>query len=183
MGVVTLNSDSIHESLRFHQNASGSVPSPFDCWLAHRGLKTLHLRAKAASDNAAALAALLDASSHVLDVHYPGLPTHPQHKLVLGQHRSGLGGSMVSFRIRGGGDAAARFCRLAKLFTLAESLGGVETLCEVPARMTHSSMPREAREKVGIFDDLIRLSIGVEDLEDLRDDLLQTLEQACVASE
>ncbi|KAK5993984.1 Cystathionine gamma-lyase [Cladobotryum mycophilum] len=152
MGAVALNSDSLHQKLRFLQNSTGSVPSPFDCWLAHRGLKTLHLRAATASNNAARLAAIL-------------------HHLALKQHRFSLGGAMVSFRICGGGDAAARFCKSTKYFTLAESLGGVESLCEVPARMTHASIPREAREKVGVYDDLIRLSVGIEDVRDLEVDM------------
>jgi cystathionine gamma-lyase len=178
MGVVAFNSDDIKQKLSFLQNAIGSVPSPFDCWLAHRGIKTLHLRMQAASENASALAAILDASPHVQLVYYPGLSSHPHHQLALKQHRAGMGGAMISFRIRGGGSAAARFCKATKMFTLAESLGGVESLCEIPAQMTHSAMPREAREKAGVFDDLIRLSIGVEDLEDLKADLLSALEQA-----
>src|SRR5207248_238824 len=101
---------------------------------------------------------------------------HPHHQLALKQH--GMGGAMISFRIRGGGSAAARFCKETKMFTLAESLGGVESLCEIPAKMTHAAMPREVREKAVVFDDLIRLSIGVEDLEDLKADLLSALEQA-----
>jgi len=180
MGVVALNSPEIYQKLKFLQNAMGSVPSPFDCWLAHRGLKTLHLRMQRASENAAAMAAILEASPHVLAVYYPGLASHPQRHIAVNQHRSGMGGSMISFRIRGGGDAAARFCKASKMLTLAESLGGVGSLCEVPAGMTHASMPKEAREKAGVFDDLIRLSIGVEDVDDLKADLLNTLEQSAV---
>ncbi|KAJ0340077.1 hypothetical protein COL154_012260 [Colletotrichum chrysophilum] len=165
-------------SLAFVQTAAGSVPSPFDCWLAHRGLKTLHLRVHTASASAAALASLLEAYPHVLAVNYPGLPSHPRRQIAQRQHRAGMGGAMVSFRIRGGGDAAARFCKATKYFTLAESLGGVESLCEIPARMTHASMPREERESVGVYDDLVRLSLGVEDVEDLKGDLELALAEA-----
>ncbi|KAI8273487.1 Cystathionine gamma-lyase [Colletotrichum sp. SAR11_240] len=121
---------------------------------------------------------LLEASPHVLAVNYPGLGSHPQRQIAERQHRAGMGGAMVSFRIRGGGEAAARFCKATRYFTLAESLGGVESLCEIPARMTHASMPREAKESVGVYDDLIRLSIGVEDVEDLKGDLELALAEA-----
>ncbi|KAE9581364.1 Cystathionine gamma-lyase [Colletotrichum fructicola] len=178
MGAVAFNSDDLKQKLAFVQTAAGAVPSPFDCWLAHRGLKTLHLRVHAASAGAAALASLLEASPHVLAVNYPGLPSHPQRQIAQRQHRAGMGGAMVSFRIRGGGEAAARFCKATKYFTLAESLGGVESLCEIPARMTHASMPREARESVGVYDDLVRLSIGVEEVEDLKGDLELALAEA-----
>ncbi|KAI1454972.1 Cys/Met metabolism PLP-dependent enzyme-domain-containing protein [Annulohypoxylon moriforme] len=183
MGAVALNSEALHQRLRFLQNSMGIVPSPFDCWLAHRGLKTLHLRAQTASTNAATLADLLATSSHVIHTNYPGLETHPQRNVARKQHREGMGGAMISFRIRGGGDAAARFCRRTKYFTLAESLGGVESLCEVPARMTHAAIPREAREQVGVFDDLIRLSIGIEDVEDLKEDLINALAAATSENE
>lgn len=181
MGVIALNSTELHKKLSFLQNAIGSVPSPFDCWLSHRGLKTLHLRVKTASENASALATLLSQSRHVLQVNYPGLSSHPQHHIVSKQHFLGMGGAMVSFRIHGGASAAARFCKESRLFTLAESLGGVESLCEIPAQMTHASMPPEDREKVGVFDDLIRLSIGIEDLHDLKRDLLESLDRAISA--
>ncbi|KAK1507829.1 cysteine-16 [Colletotrichum costaricense] len=183
MGAIALNSDDIKEKLSFILTSAGSVPSPFDCWLAHRGIKTLHLRARAASDNAAALAAVLEDSPHVLSVNYPGLVSHPHYHITVKQHRGGMGGAMISFRIRGGGVSAAQFCKRTKYFTLAESLGGVESLCEIPAKMTHASMPREAREAVGVYDDLIRLSVGIEDVEDLVADLQVALEEAVQAVE
>lgn len=182
MGVAAVNSDELHARLRFLQNAIGAVPSAFDSWLAHRGLKTLHLRARQSSKNAAAVAHALEASPHVIAVNYPGLDSHPHRKIALKQHRDGLGGGMVSFRIRGGHAAADLFCRSTKLFTLAESLGGVESLCELPSSMTHSGIPRDQREAVGIFDDLVRLSCGVEDAEDLKADVLHAIEKTLVAA-
>ncbi|GKZ22423.1 hypothetical protein AbraIFM66951_002917 [Aspergillus brasiliensis] len=178
MGAVALNDPTIHKTLAFLQNAAGSVPSPFDCWLAHRGVKTLHLRAETASRNASIIAHVLEASPHVLAVHYPGLSSHPQRAIALKQHRDGLGGGMISFLIRGGSEAGRKFCELTKLFTLAESLGGVESLCELPAAMTHNGMPKAVREEGGVYDNLIRLSVGIEDVEDLKDDLLRALEDA-----
>ena len=180
MGVVAFNDAEINQRIGFLQNAIGSVPSAFDCWLAHRGLKTLHLRARAASDSAIAIASALENSPHVLLVNYPGLSSHPQRKVALKQHRKGLGGGMLSFRIAGGAYAAERFCQLTKLFTLAESLGGVESLCEVPAVMTHGGIPRDAREATGITDDLIRLSVGIEDTDDLVADVLAAVNQAAL---
>jgi cystathionine gamma-lyase len=146
------------------------------CLLAHRGLKTLHLRARAASQNAMAVATALEASPHVRLVNYPGLGSHPQRKIAIKQHREGFGGGMLSFRIKGGKFAAEKFCQKTKIFTLAESLGGVESLCEVPAAMTHAGIPRDARERTGIFDDLIRLSVGIEDTDDLVADVLSAVE-------
>ncbi|CAI7663700.1 unnamed protein product [Penicillium viridicatum] len=178
MGVIASNCPEIKKTLSFIQNAAGSVPGPLDCWLAHRGLKTLHLRAPAASRSALAIAKVLTASPLVLRVNYPGLDDHPDRAIALKQHRDGLGGGMISFRIRGGPDAAAKFCEGSKLFTLAESLGGLESLCEIPAAMTHGAMPQHVREKGGIYDDLIRLSVGVEDTDDLVQDILETLEVA-----
>lgn len=177
MGVAAFNSSELNDSLTFLQNAIGAVPSPFDCWLAHRGLKTLHLRAKAATENATAIATELESSPHVLAVNYPGIPSHPQRKVAVKQHRKGMGGGMVSFRIRGGRAAAEKFCQETKIFTLAESLGGVESLCELPASMTHAGIPVAAREKNGVFDDLIRLSVGIEDADDLVNDVLGALER------
>lgn len=180
MGAAAFNSDTLYERLSFLQNAIGAVPSPFDCWLAHRGLKTLHLRAREASTNAITVAKTLEASPHVISVNYPGLPSHPQHKTTLKQHRNGLGGGMLSFRIQGGKAAAETFCASTKIFTLAESLGGVESLVEMPASMTHAGIPKEQREAAGVYDDLVRISCGIEDGEDLRNDVLQALEKAVV---
>lgn len=178
MGVAAFNSPALNDRLTFLQNAIGAVPSPFDCWLAHRGLKTLHLRARAATENATAIAHMLDNSPHVLFVNYPGLSSHPQRKVAVKQHRKGMGGGMVSFRIRGGRRAAEKFCQETKIFTLAESLGGVESLCELPASMTHAGIPVEARERSGVWEDLIRLSMGIEDADDLLADVAGALERA-----
>ena len=180
MGAAAFNSPELNERLTFLQNAIGAVPSPFDCWLAHRGLKTLHLRARAASDNATLIARTLAASPHVIAVNYPGLPSHPQHHIALKQHRAGLGGGMLSFRIKGGMAAAERFCQNTQIFTLAESLGGVESLVEVPGSMTHAGIPKVEREAAGVFEDLVRISCGIEDGEDLRKDVLRGLERAIV---
>ena len=180
MGVAAFNSPELKERLTFLQNAIGAVPSPFDCWLAHRGLKTLHLRARAASENAMAVATALEASPHVISVNYPGLKSHPQRPIAIKQHRNGMGGGMLSFRLKGGPSIAERFCQYTKIFVLAESLGGVESLCEVPSAMTHAGIPKDQREAAGVFDDLVRLSCGIEDVEDLRKDVLQALEKAVV---
>jgi cystathionine gamma-lyase len=180
MGVAAFNSDALKDRLYFLQNAIGAVPSPFDCFLAHRGLKTLHLRAREATVNATAVALALEASPNVIAVNYPGLNSHPHRYIAIKQHRKGMGGGMLSFRIKGGKEAAERFCENTQLFTLAESLGGVESLVEVPSSMTHSGIPKEQREAAGVFDDLVRLSCGIEDAEDLRADVLQALEKAVV---
>ncbi|KAL1651235.1 cystathionine gamma-lyase cys3 [Diplodia intermedia] len=180
MGACAFNSDALFERLSFLQNAIGGVPSPFDCWLAHRGLKTLHLRAREATTNATQIAHALEASPHVIAVNYPGLPSHPQHHITAKQHRNGMGGGMLSFRVQGGKEAAERFCQATKIFTLAESLGGVESLVEVPGSMTHAGIPKEQREAAGVFDDLVRVSCGIEDGEDLKRDVLQALEKAVV---
>lgn len=180
MGVAAFNSDELHERLKFLQNAIGAVPSPFDCWLAHRGVKTLHLRAREASKNALMVAQALDESPHVIAVNYPGLASHRHRKIAIKQHRDGLGGGMLSFRIKGGKEAAGHFCQATQIFTLAESLGGVESLVEVPASMTHMGIPREQREAIGVFDDLVRISCGVEDGVDLVADVRQALEKVIV---
>jgi cystathionine gamma-lyase len=182
MGVAAFNSDELKTRLSFLQNAIGAVPSAFDSWLAHRGLKTLHLRARQATANATALATALEASPNVISVNYPGLDSHPHRAIARRQHRDGMGGGMLSFRIKGGHAAAERFCQLTKIFTLAESLGGVESLVEVPAAMTHAGIPRDQREAVGVFDDLVRVSCGVEEAEDLTRDALQALDGAVAES-
>jgi cystathionine gamma-lyase len=180
MGVAAFNSDAMKGRLGFLQNAIGAIPSPFDCWLAHRGLKTLHLRAREATVNATAVAKALEGSPNVIAVNYPGLDSHPHRAIARKQHRDGMGGGMLSFRIKGGHAAAERFCQFTTIFTLAESLGGVESLVEVPGSMTHAGIPKDQREAVGIFDDLVRISCGVEDAEDLKADVLQALEKAVV---
>ncbi|KAG6894725.1 hypothetical protein C0992_004966 [Termitomyces sp. T32_za158] len=196
MGALILppHQASLHASLKFLQNASGAVPSPHDCWLAQRGAKTLHLRMQAHGLNALAVARLLDARSDVvIEVIYPGLLAHPRHARAfasLSPHarrwvdalpaaatKGGVPyGGMLAFRIRGGLAAAETFLTATKLFTLAESLGGVESLAEHPAKMTHGSVPEEERSVLGIGDNLIRLSVGVEDVEDLLADLSQALD-------
>ncbi|KAI0159622.1 Cys/Met metabolism PLP-dependent enzyme-domain-containing protein [Xylariaceae sp. FL1272] len=178
MGVAAVNSEELRDKLAFLLNAGGAVPSPFDSWLAHRGVKTLHLRVRQSSNNALAVAKALEASPHVIAVNYPGLDSHPQRAVALKQHRNGMGGGMVSFRIKGGRAAAERFCQLTKIYTLAESLGGIESLCEIPSAMTHAGIPRDQREAVGVFDDLVRISNGIEEPEDLVHDVQQALERA-----
>ena len=180
MGVAAFNSEELKERLTFLQNAIGAVPSPFDCWLAHRGLKTLHLRAREASINALSVATALENSPHVIAVNYPGLKSHRQRHIAEKQHRNGMGGGMLSFRLKGGHAAAERFCQSTRIFVLAESLGGVESLVEVPSAMTHAGIPKESRDEIGVFEDLVRISCGIEDAEDLKKDVLQALEKAVV---
>lgn len=181
MGVLATNDSELHERFRFLQNAIGSIPSPFDSWLAHRGLKTLHLRVRQASTSAQKIAEYLSQHPGVLKVNYPGLKSHKNHDVVLRQQRDGLGGGMISFRITGGAKGASVFTSSTKLFTLAESLGGIESLIEVPAIMTHGGIPKEERESNGVFDDLVRVSVGIEDTEDLLKDIEQALEKATSA--
>lgn len=175
LGLIVTSNEALATQYRFLQNAIGAVPLPFDLWLAHRGIKTLHLRLERALANALKVAQFLAASDRVQLVHYPGLPLHKNHALVARQHRNGLGGGMVLFRIKGGRAAVDAFVQRLKVFTLAESLGGFELLVNHPAAMTHSGIPVEHREKVGVFDDLVRVSVGVEDAEDLVEDLRQAL--------
>ncbi|MCW0375717.1 cystathionine gamma-synthase [Xanthomonas sacchari] len=172
MAVVGDNAE-LAEQLAFLQNSVGGVQGPFDSFLALRGLKTLPLRMRAHCDNALALAQWLETHPAVEKVIYPGLPSHPQHALA-GRQMSGYGG-IVSIVLKGGFDAAKRFCERTKLFTLAESLGGVESLVNHPAVMTHASVPVARREQLGISDALVRLSVGVEDVGDLRTDLAGAL--------
>lgn len=168
IAVVGDNAD-LADRLAFLQNSIGGVQGPFDSFLALRGLKTLPLRMKAHCDNALALAQWLETQSAVEKVIYPGLPSHPQHALASRQ-MDGYGG-IVSIVLKGGFEAAKRFCERTELFTLAESLGGVESLANHPAVMTHASVPRERRERLGISDALVRLSVGVEELGDLQVDM------------
>jgi len=161
------------EQLAFLQNSTGGVQGPFDSFLALRGLKTLHLRMQAHNANALALAEWLEKQPGVSRVLYPGLPSHPQHDLAKRQMH-GFGG-IISIYLDGDFDAAKRFCERLEVFTLAESLGGVESLANHPAVMTHASVPAERRAEIGITDNLVRLSVGVEDVEDLRADLAHAL--------
>jgi len=161
------------DQLAFLQNAVGGVQGPFDSFLALRGLKTLHLRMRAHCDNALAIAQHLEKHPAIEKVLYPGLPSHPQHALAKRQMQ-GFGG-IVSVYVKGGLDAARRFCERTELFTLAESLGGVESLVNHPAIMTHASVPPERRAQLGVADNLVRLSVGVEDVTDLVRDLDKAL--------
>lgn len=179
MGVAAFNDPELHQRLSFLQNALGCVPSPFDCWLAQRGLKTLHLRVRESTRNATQIAQTLLSRSDIEAVNYPGLEaTHAQHHIAMKQHRNGMGGGMLSFRIRGGYEAAERFCQATRVFTLAESLGGIESLVEIPSSMTHAAIPKEEREASGVYDDLVRMSVGIEDVEDLLEDISQALREA-----
>jgi len=174
MGLTSTSDDSIAERLRFLQFAAGYVPSPFDCYLVNRGLKTLHLRMKAHQQNGLAVASFLAASTKVTKVLYPGLPSHPNHHIAKKQS-TGFSG-VLSFRINGGLKEATNFLKACQVFILGESLGAVESLCEHPAIMTHASIVKEERERLGITDSLIRLSCGVEETIDLLQDLYQALE-------
>jgi cystathionine beta-lyase/cystathionine gamma-synthase len=171
-GAIVVADAALHDDLKFLQNAVGGVPGPFDAWLVLRGLKTLALRMRAHESNALAVARYLASHPRVQQVHYPGLESHPQHALARRQMH-GFGG-MLSFEV-GSGELARRVVQRTRLFTLAESLGGVESLIELPAPMTHASLPPEVRARLGITDGLIRLSVGIEDAADLLADLEQAL--------
>eukprot|EP00056_Hartaetosiga_gracilis_P019873 m.16453 g.16453 ORF g.16453 m.16453 type:complete len:498 (+) comp8002_c0_seq1:55-1548(+) len=173
MGLTVCKNDDIIEKLQFIQFAAGAVPSPFDCYLVNRGLKTLHLRMEAHSKNAMAVASFLEAHPKVRSVNYPGLKSHPHHEIATRQC-TGFSG-MVTFRIKGGLEESKKFLQSCKVFTLAESLGAVESLAELPCIMTHASVPAKQRIELGITDDLIRLSVGVEDTLDLLKDVDQAL--------
>jgi len=172
-GVVVVNDADVLAKLRFLQNSLGGVPSPFDCYLALRGLKTLHLRMEAHAHNALAVATMLEAHAAVERVLYPGLPSHPQAAVHAAQ-ASGASG-MITFYIRGGMPAARGFLEAVRVFTCAESLGAVESLAESPVVMTHASVPPAVLATLGISDSLVRLSVGVEDVRDLVADLEQAL--------
>jgi cystathionine gamma-lyase len=167
----------LRERLGFLQNAVGAIASPFDSFLALRGLKTLALRMERHNRNALDLAQWLEAQPQVARVHYPGLPSHPQHALATAQmHATGGGyGGMISVELKTDLAGAKRFLEAVQVFALAESLGGVESLIEHPAIMTHATIPPETRARLGIGDALVRLSVGVEDVEDLREDLARAL--------
>ncbi len=173
-GALLLNDDRLAEQLRYLENATGTVPGPLDCWLVLRGVKTLAVRMQAHEANAGRIARMLVEHPAVESVHYPGLESHPDHAVARRQQR-GFGG-MLSFVVTGGLDRARRILERLQLFMLAESLGGVESLAEHPASMTHASIPAERRAALGVSDGLIRLSVGIEDCEDLLRDLRQALE-------
>ncbi|MGP3973085.1 cystathionine gamma-synthase [Streptomyces sp. 8N114] len=170
-GALVVTDPALGDELAFHQNAMGSIAGPFDSWLVMRGIKTLGVRMDRHGENAARVVQLLTAHPKVTEVFYPGLPTHPGHEIAAKQMR-GFGG-MVSFRVAGGEEAAVRVCNRAQLFTLGESLGGVESLIEHPGRMTHASVAGSALE---VPADLVRLSVGIESADDLLADLTQALD-------
>jgi cystathionine gamma-lyase len=174
-GALVTASDDLYERLKFLQNAVGGVPGAFDSWLVLRGLKTLAVRMRQHTANALQIGCFLEQHARVKRVYYPGLESHPQHDLARRQMVGGFGG-MLSFEIHGGVEAAREVARRTRLFTLAESLGGVESLIELPALMTHASLPAARRAEIGIDDGLIRLSVGIEEVEDLTRDLVQALE-------
>jgi len=173
-GVAVTSDKDLYDVIKFHQNAVGGVPGPHDAWLTMRGAKTLALRMREHAKNAQAVAEFLEAHPEVERVHYPGLRSHPQHDLATRQ-MTGFGG-MVSFTLKGPEQRAIDFAHRMKYFSLAESLGGVESLICHPARMTHGSIPKEEREKRGVTDGLLRLSVGIEDIDDLIEDLRSALE-------
>jgi cystathionine beta-lyase/cystathionine gamma-synthase len=171
-GAIMTNDDELEQTIRFHQNALGAVPSPFDCWLLLRGVKTLALRVERQSTNAMEIATALQTNKAVKRVHYPGLQGHAHHSVAARQMR--MFGGMVSFEVADEATALRALERL-KIFALGESLGAVESLAEHPAKMTHASMPPEERKRAGVGDGLIRLSVGVEDVSDLISDLENAL--------
>jgi cystathionine gamma-synthase len=170
-GAVVVGDAGLGDELAFNRNATGGVPGPFDCWLTLRGIRTLAVRMDRHCENATRVADMLAGHPRVTQVYYPGLPTHPGHKIAAAQMKRF--GGMVSFRAAGGAQAAADVCARTRLFTLGESLGGVESLIEVPARMTHASVAGSALE---VPADLVRLSVGIEDADDLMEDLRKALE-------
>lgn len=172
-GIVVVNEDSLKDDLAFYQNSVGAIPGPMDCFLVMRGLKTLHVRMAQHERSAMEVARFLEAHNKVERVVYPGLESHPQHTIAKEQ-MSGFGG-MITFFLKGGLSESREFLEKVRLFTLAESLGGVESLIEHPAIMTHASIPVETRQALGIHDNLVRVSVGIEDVRDLLEDLEQAL--------
>ncbi|MEX0905589.1 MAG: cystathionine gamma-synthase [Balneolaceae bacterium] len=171
-GAVASSNQEFMEKIRFQVKTSGAVPGPMDCYLILRGIKTLHVRVERAVQNAKEIASFLSEHEKVESVYYPGLSSHPQHDIASEQMKDY--GAMVSFSMKDDSmKTASAFMARTRIFTLAESLGGVESLISHPASMTHGSIPKEVREKAGLKDSLIRLSIGIEDIEDLKEDLLQ----------
>ena len=178
LGVLSTNDDELNKTLRFRQNLVGGVPSPFDCWLCQRGMKTLYLRVTHASASALQIARMLEGHESVLSVTYPALKSSKQYALVQKQNTGCLGGGMLAFRVRGGQAGAERVCKATKLFRFAVSLGGVESLIEIPASsMTHRSLPKATRDELGIFEDMIRISVGCEFADDLCEDLRDALDE------
>ncbi len=178
-GCVVTSDEDLYQRLKFLQNAVGAIPGPLDCFLVLRGTKTLPVRMERHCRNALDLAKRLLANPEVARVHYPGLPSHPGHEIAKAQMR-GFGG-MISFELKGDLERAKRMICSTRIFSLAESLGGVESLIGHPASMTHASIPREERLKAGLADGLIRLSVGIEDVEDLAEDLEQAITRSLKA--
>ncbi|XP_068055150.1 cystathionine gamma-lyase-like [Anomalospiza imberbis] len=176
MGLVSVNRDDLYERLKYLQSRLGAVPSPFDCYMCNRGLKTLHIRMKLHFQNGLAVAEFLENHRRVKKVIYPGLPSHPQHE-VMKRQCTGVSG-VISFYIKGTKENALAFLKNLEVFTLAYNLGAYESLAEHPATMTHASVPEKIKEELGISDTLIRLSVGLEDEEDLKADLDRALEAA-----
>ncbi len=172
-GMVVMNDQEVYQALKFYQNAAGAVPGPFDAWLTLRGVKTLAVRMRQHAENAYLIARFLSEHPRVEKVYYPGLPSHPDHELAKRQ-MSGFGG-MVSFQLKGSLADVNKTVRRFKVFTFAESLGGIESLVCHPASMTHGAIPANIREASGLTDTLLRLSVGIEDSEDLLADLDQAL--------
>lgn len=174
MGAIIVNDDDLAERLAFIQNACGATPGPQDCFLVLRGIKTLHIRMERHCQNGKTIAAFLRTHPMVDKVYWPGFEDHPNHQVAKTQMRDF--GGMISFTIKGNRiEDANKVLENLHYFALAESLGGVESLCGHPATMTHASIPKEEREKVGLVDSLIRLSVGIEDADDLKEDLKQAL--------
>jgi cystathionine gamma-lyase len=176
-GIAVSANPALAEKIGFLQNAVGAISGPFDCFLMQRGLKTLGVRMQRHCENAAALAAWLEKHPAVEHVYYPGLASHPQHNLAKRQMKNGFGG-MVSIVVKGGLPKATSFLKAVRIFTLAESLGAIESLIEHPAIMTHASIPADVRKRAGIDDGLVRISVGIEDVRDLQADLEQALGKA-----
>lgn len=174
-GIVVTNNDELFEKLKFFQKSIGAVSSPFDCWLTLLGIKTLALRMERHSANGLAVAEFLEGHAKIAKVNYPGLPSHPQHEIAKRQMKAFSG--MISFELKGGLEAGTTLMNSVQLCSLAESLGAVETMITHPATMTHASVPREARLKRGLTDGLVRISVGIEDVEDITTDLAQALEK------
>ena len=172
-GALVTSDEAVAERVRFLQNAIGAIPAPFDCYMVLRGIKTLALRVRQAGASAMTIAERLASHPKVTKVHYPGLASHPGHELAKQQMRGF--GAMISVEVKGGLSASRAFLEKLNIFSCAESLGGVESLAEHPAIMTHASVPPEARAALGISDELVRLSIGIEATEDLWNDIAQAL--------
>lgn len=179
-GVVITADPDLHAQVAFHQNAVGAIPGPQDAYLTLRGAKTLALRMREHERNALAVAAWLQTRDDVTQVYYPGLASHPQHALAKRQ-MEGFGG-IVSLRVRGGEARALEFAKCTRLFNLAASLGGVESLLCIPYKMTHGSVPHERKQELGITTDLVRLSVGIEDINDILDDLGEALDASEAAA-